>query len=78
MRPFAGLYYQTLDLGRSLISQALCMATADTVSEISRTAILQTATQPNMMGRRHGLESTVVATAPSLNRGCDGTKSRRR
>ncbi|MEA2509023.1 MAG: hypothetical protein QOG21_1105 [Actinomycetota bacterium] len=46
---------------------ALCLAgAADTVSGIYRTAILQTATPPNMMGRLHGLELTVVATGPSL------------
>jgi hypothetical protein len=67
MRPFAALYYQTLNLGSSLISQTLCLAgAADTVGGIYRTAIVQTATPPNMMGRLHGLESTVVATAPSL------------
>jgi MFS family permease len=49
----------------SLLALLLAGA-ADTVSGVFRTAILQTATPPNMMGRLHGLELTVVATGPSL------------
>jgi MFS family permease len=49
----------------SLLALGLAGA-ADTVSGIYRTAILQTATPPYMMGRLHGLELTVVATGPSL------------
>ena len=39
---------------------------ADTISGIFRSAILQTATPPDMMGRLHGVELTVVASGPSL------------
>lgn len=49
----------------SLLALGLAGA-ADTISGIYRTAILQTATPPHMMGRLHGLELTVVATGPSL------------
>lgn len=39
---------------------------ADAISGIFRSAILQTATPPGMMGRLHGVELTVVASGPSL------------
>ena len=39
---------------------------ADFVSGIFRTAILQTATPKNMLGRLHGVELAVVASGPSL------------
>ena len=46
---------------------ALALAgAADTISGIFRSAILQTATPPAMMGRLHGVELTVVASGPSL------------
>ena len=39
---------------------------ADSVSGIFRTAILQTATPKNMLGRLHGVELAVVASGPSI------------
>jgi MFS family permease len=49
----------------SLVFLALAGA-ADSVSGIFRTAILQTATPTNMLGRLHGVELAVVASGPSI------------
>ncbi|MEA2507197.1 MAG: hypothetical protein QOH48_1815 [Actinomycetota bacterium] len=62
---FLVLFGLSTTLWLSLVALGLAGA-ADTVSGIYRTAILQTATPPHMMGRLHGLELTVVATGPSL------------
>ena len=62
---FLVLFGLSTTLWLSLVALGLAGA-ADTVSGIYRTAILQTATPPNMIGRLHGLELTVVATGPSL------------
>jgi MFS family permease len=62
---FLVLFGFSTTLWLSLAALGLAGA-ADTVSGIYRTAILQTATPPHMMGRLHGLELTVVATGPTL------------
>jgi MFS family permease len=49
----------------SLVMLAFAGA-ADMISGIFRTAILQTAAPPEMLGRLHGLELAVVASGPSL------------